>query len=316
MTSVIEIVKGSGNKAICLTAIGKEFLFDFKKISLPHFESYAKKYGLGLLLLQDYLQDKSKLNFPYNERPNLQRLLFPNFIKENYTQYKYLCDIDIDCLPGPVARNIFDFTDFQNKKNIYLTKPTPSSFSREDIGKRLSVLRNIYQDNKFPLDSLLSGSDDDEKKIYNLNFEGSIATVGTCLAQIDVMSECFLEVYDLIKYNFSGYLQHYTNKVIRANGDIKWLPYEFQAIWNFEVALNYPFLFSPKYSELSFECIMQSLLRVDMLHFAGNWRENSAFKLGPFLSFNNEMDRYANNIPKFLKDKISIKSYGKISDNQ
>ncbi len=314
MSNVIELIEGKYDKVICLTAIGDEFLNDFNKISLPHFKNYCLKYGLGLILLKDYINEDDKNFAPYNSRPNLQRLLLPSFVKKHFSKYKFICDIDVDCLPGQVARNIFDFTDFRNEKNIFLTNPTPKNFSRENIGKRLSILRNIYNDNNFPINSLLSGSDQDEKEIYNLKFDGQIATIGTCVAKIDTLSDCFLKVYKSIQKNFSGYLQHYTNQTFRKYGNLNWLPYEFQAIWNFEVALYYPFLFSDQYSNLMKQCVMQSLLRVDMLHFAGNWAENKIFKFGPFLEFENDMDKYLNKIPEFLETEISINSYGKIKD--
>ena len=314
MSSVVEIIKGKKDKAICLTAIGEEFIRDFEKISLPHFRAYAKKYDLGLLLLKDYLVEKQKLHKPYDSNPNFQRLLFPQYIKKNFPNYKYICDIDIDCLPGPVARNIFDFTNFENRNDIFLTTPVPPNFLRKDIGKRISLLRQIFQNKDFPLDSLLSASDEDEKKIYDTHFSGHIAVIGTCVANVEILSEIFLEVYDRISTNFGGYLQLLTNKYFRDLGNVKWLPYEFQAIWNYEVALNYPFLFSKKYSHLAKSCVLQSLLKVDMLHFAGNWKENKIFKEGPFLKFDNEMDVFFESLPSFLDKDIEIKSYNKIRD--
>ena len=84
MSNVIELIEGKYDKVICLTAIGDEFLDDFNKISLPHFKNYCIKYGLGLILLKDYINEDDKNFAPYNSRPNLQRLLLPSFVKKYF----------------------------------------------------------------------------------------------------------------------------------------------------------------------------------------------------------------------------------------
>ena len=87
-----------------------------------------------------------------------------------------------------------------------------------------------------------------------------------------------LQIYENIKKikNFQ-YLQSYRIDYYNRIYKIKWLPYEFQAIWNYEVALNYPFLFHENYKKILKDCVISTLFRVDMLHFAGSWPENSIF---------------------------------------
>ena len=312
---VDEIVKGKKPQAICVTAIGDNFSKIFNTISLPFFKSYCERYGLGLLVLKDFVFPKNKLKPPFDTRPNLQRLLFPKIILENFPNYKYICDIDADCIPGPVARDIFAYAYSKNtnKKDIFLIPPTPSNFNRLDIGKRLSLLRKTYIDPSFPLDTLISASDYGEKKIFDLKFKGPIAVIGTCLGSTRLLAKCFDLVIKKISKHFGIYLQHYTNAIFRKEGNVRWLPYEFQAIWSNEIALYYPFLFTKGVDKnILSSCVLSSLLRVDMLHFAGSWPENDVFSNGTFLKNKNLIKDYYSEISDHLMKKIYPKSYGKL----
>ena len=73
------------------------------------------------------------------------------------------------------------------------------------------------------------------------------------------------------------------NYLIQANGIAQWLDYRFQALWVYEVAWNYPFLFSvdpelPEARELIRVSIEASLWKNHFLHFAGSWDESAHWK--------------------------------------
>ena len=314
--NIQEIVKGTSKRAICVTVIGKKFQSLFNKYCINYFKSYAKKYNLGLIIIKDLIIKKEKLYPPFNTHPNLQRLLLPKEIKRLFPTYKFLADIDADCIPTPIARNIFDYANFKNFKEnkIYLVSPRPFNFSRGKIGKRLSLLRKEFFDKKFPLNSLLSCEDEDEKKIYNLRFDGPIATIGTCVGSVDKLIECFDEVIQslLEKPDKLFYLQHYTNKIFRLRSKVLWLPYEFQAIWSYEVALNYPFLIKNINNQSLFNnCLKACMSKVDMLHFAGSWPENNVFKNNIFLKKNNSSNYYKK-LPKIINKELKTKAYGRL----
>lgn len=315
---ITELVSGKSSNAIYLTVVGKNFQKLFKKYCLKYFKSYCKKYDLGLIVLNDLLIDKKNLIEPFNYRLNLQRLLMPGEIKRLFPKYKYLADIDADCLPSLIARNIFDFTNFKNinEKNVYLTHPWPTNYNSENLGRRMSLLRRKYLDKKFPLNSILSGGDENEKRIYNLKFNGPIATIGTCIATTNFLTKCYDKIISKIIRNPGNaiYLQHQTNKIFRMEGKVNWLPYEFQAIWSYEVALYYPFLIKNLNNHKLFNsCIKATLSRVDMLHFAGSWPENKVFKDKILMDKYESIKTYHKEVAKILKKKIKIKSYGKIN---
>ena len=285
MSLVEEIIAGKDSKALCLTVIGNDFKGYFERVSLPHFKLYCEKYGLGLLILTDYIDKKKQHISPYREIPNTQRLLIPQIILSEFSQYNFICDIDVDCIPGPMARNIFSIADEGNLREdtIYVAKPVPDGYTRSNLGKRLSMLRKTFHDNTFPLDSGIIGDDGFWRKTYSLNFSGPVATMGLSMGSTQLMFRYFKRVYQTIEIENHGYLDFLMNQICREEAKVSWLPYEFRAIWNYEMALYYPFLFSSELEHLAYDCVMATLLRVDILHFAGNWPENNVFKKGPFL---------------------------------
>lgn len=314
---IIELIKGNSGKAIYITAIGKKFKNLFINYSYNYFKNYCNRYDIGLIILYDYIIDKKKLIYPFNSYPHLQRLFIPEEIKKYYPKYKYLADIDADCLPTSISRNIFDYALFnnENEKKIYLVEPRPQSFSKSQIGKRMSLLRKLFLNKKFPLNSILSADDEDLKKIFKLNYEGHMATIGTCVAPTNILVKKCKSIISKIRKNPRKYvyLQHYTNTMFRLGMNVCWLPYEFQAIWSHEVALNYPFLLKDiKNYSLFNLCIKATMSKVDMLHFAGSWPENNVFYNKVFFKTNDALENYYSNLPKLLKKKLKIKSYGKI----
>ncbi len=319
--NIKELIRGTSSKAIFITVLGKKFQTLFKKYCLDSFKKYCKKHNLGLIVLNDLIVEKQNLLPPFDKNPNLHRLLIPKEIKRLYPRYKYLADIDADCLPTSIARNIFDYAKFKNEKEkkIYLVSPRPSNFSKEMIGKRLSLLRREYLNKKFPLDSILSGSEEDIKKIFKLRFKGPLATIGTFVAPSKVLIECYEKIISKIIKNSKTYiyLQNYTNETFRTFAKIFWLPYEFQAIWDYEVAINYPFLMKKiNNNYLLKTCIDATMSKVDMLHFAGSWPPNDVFKDRILKQNNKDISKYYKKLPKFLNKKLKIKSYGKIKFNK
>jgi hypothetical protein len=312
MSILEEIISGTTPNAIFLTVIGEKFQKDFERISLPHLKEYCLRYGIGLLILKEYIDKENENVSPYSDCAGYQRLLIPEAIVNDFSQYKYICDLDVDCIPGPMARDIFSYPeDGLLDDTIYLTYPTPFNLPRAELGRRLSLLRKTFVDKTFPLDSLLMGSDEFEKETLGFNFSGPIATMGTCMGSARLIAHCNRIVYNAIASNFSGYLQNYKNHIFREEAKISWLPYEFQAIWSYEIAMFYPFLFSNQGDQILYDSLMATLLRVDMLHFAGTWPENNIFHKGPFFK-PGSMGNYYKKFPSYFVENITPKSYGKL----
>ena len=277
-----EIIKGKSERAFYITVIGQGYRALFDKVSLPNYRVYCERHELGLLLLNSYVSPDDVNRQPYNVDRGYQRLLAPSLIKKHFPRYQFLCDIDADCIPSPTGRNIFDHSVL-DENTVNLVMPFPRFSSRQHLGKKIALLRKTYQNSDFPLDSLLSGGDDDEKRILGFDFKGPISTLGTCVGHVNDLSQSGQILYAQIAEDFSGYLQNYRNDFYEKEFSVNYLPYEFQAIWNYELSQHYPFLYFEKNLQLEKLCVDASLCRLDMLHFAGAWPENDVFKFGPFL---------------------------------
>ena len=128
-----EYYSGNSGKAFFLICIGKNFIKKVKKIFLPFFISYCKKYDIGLIVVEDYI-DNDSFNYPNLKDPGIQRLLAPKEILKKFKKYKYLCDIDTDCLPGFLAQDIFKFASKKIKNNqIFVVKPYPEGYSKKSL---------------------------------------------------------------------------------------------------------------------------------------------------------------------------------------
>ncbi len=311
---VDEIVKGKKNCAFFITVIGSEYRALFDRVSLPSYRAYCEKYQIGLLILNEYVRPHHVNLHPYNIDPGYQRLLVPSLIKSKFPQYEFLCDVDADCIPSHQGRDIFDQCVLA-KGTINLVLPLPSTSTRQQLGKKIALLRKTFQQSNFPLDSLLSGSDEDEKRLLGFDYKGPISTIGTCVSHVDDLARSGSKLYEQISNKFSGYLQNYRNDFYEKHFLVNYLPYEFQAIWNYEVAQHYPFLYFEKNLHLEKLCVGALLSRVDMLHFAGSWPENDVFKDGPFL-FGDAGSEFYQLLDRYLNEDTKIKSYGRLKVEQ
>ncbi len=317
MTQIKEVLSGNSGYSFFFTCIGKKYQNIFKNITLPFYKKYCKKYDIGIITINTFIDKNYYKNNLYVRDPGYQRLLAPSLIQKKFPKYKIICDIDTDCIPGFFARNIFEKLKKIKKNEIYLTKPVPLSFSQKNLGKRISLLRKLYISNKFPLDSVIIASNSERSKMFGYDNIGTSPTIGTCLASTSTLAKTGRKFYrDILLHQKFEYLQDYRFNYYKKNFKIKWLPYEFQAGWNYEMCIYYPFLYIKKFRKYFFECIISTLHRVDFLHFAGSWPENSYFKK---LKINKTsfISKYYNNIPKYLQKNVRAKSYGRIKfDNK
>ena len=79
----------------------------------------------------------------------------------------------------------------------------------------------------------------------------------------------------------SGGEELHFNYLVQSNRLAEWLDYRFQAIWIYEVAWKFPFLYDAhnrKNLDLVKNCIEASLFSNYFVHFAGPWHESQFWK--------------------------------------
>ena len=101
----------------------------------------------------------------------------------------------------------------------------------------------------------------------------------------DIMKTWFFKYDRNIKTLTGGGEEVIFNFECQSLGKISWLDYKFQALWFYEIAWKYPFLYDyGRYDdELINKCIESSLFTNYFLHFAGSWHECNMWKLGKSL---------------------------------
>ena len=120
------------------------------------------------------------------------------------------------------------------------------------------------------------------------------------------LMKSWFEKYPSNVKSLTGGDEPHMNWEIQNHGRITWLNYKFQAIWIFEQAWNYPFLYSDfkNNKKIIKHCVESCLSNNYFLHFAGTWYESEmwknkdTFKSDVFLSRKNEFQQYLSQIPK------------------
>ena len=131
-------------------------------------------------------------------------------------------------------------------------------------------------------------------------------------AHSSMMSEWFYKYLSDMPTITGGGEEAHINFEIQSYQKVQWLPYEYQALWTYECAWRYPFLFSYGLNDndLIRACIRSSLYVNHFLHFAGSWNECQMWKLDSIFSpFDlDELDNYQ----LYLNTPVSGKPVGMI----
>tara|TARA_B110000263_G_C15282520_1_gene499023 strand:+ start:476 stop:1432 length:957 start_codon:yes stop_codon:yes gene_type:complete len=285
----IEVIlhSDSNNNYITTTAIGEPYSSDFKRYSMPSWKSYCKKYGLGLAIVtKELISTDDK----YYKKVNWQKFLVGTELKTLDILVNNICHLDTDILISPIAPNIFDFHHDDKISVISLRKNLP--FSYGDALKKIAYFRNKYYDHKYPLDSALFISVNDLYSHHNLNVP-KIADE-TCSGVYVYNSNKYSDFFENFFYSYTqdidtitngGDQTHFNYHVL--NRDVNFLSYKFQAIWVFELATKYSFLYDNPTSGMIKKCIEATLLDNYFLHFAGAWHESNMWKIDDILNKEN-----------------------------
>ena len=96
----------------------------------------------------------------------------------------------------------------------------------------------------------------------------------------EIMSQWFNNYESNVESLTGGGDEPLINYEMQKWGNIQWFPYSFQALWIFEMAWKYPFLYEEEFvnKALIAKCIESSLTTCHFLHFAGSWHESSMWK--------------------------------------
>ena len=129
-------------------------------------------------------------------------------------------------------------------------------------------------------------SSDNIYSYHNLPIQDNFACMGLIVFNVDNHSDLMRHWFNKYDKNVhsitNGGDQSHINYEIIKWGNITWLDYKYQAIWIYEMAMKYPFLYDygRNKENLIRQCIEASLMSNYFLHFAGSWHESEMWKLG------------------------------------
>jgi hypothetical protein len=289
--------KNGKKNYIAIVAIGKSFLNLWKKNCCTLVLDYCKNHNLGLVVIENKLiSEDSK----FYKKPQWTKLLVAKHLIEKKINFNNICIMDADILVNPLAPNIFDYHKVKKISVVPLRHNLPYNF--HNVSRRISFFRHNFYTKKYPLNSSLNMT---IKEIYNFH---RLKNLGKFFCSgIIVFNKSFSNYFFKIFFKYTKDVKSITNNgeqthlnyEVLKNKNVNWLDYKFQAIWNYEMAYYYPFLYFNRNKKLSNLCIETSLMNNYFLHFAGSWHESRMldhFKLGNLMKRNYFLKKYVNKI--------------------
>jgi hypothetical protein len=283
MVMKVLIEPGSSKSVIATIAIGSEYYDAWKANALPGWEKYCSRNGLGLIAFDDDLVPSSDKHW---KKPTWQKMLIGETLRGSSLDVENVCYLDTDILVNQTAPNVFDSYDPETIGLVSLRRNLPYPYDR--VLRRLAFLRHTYYDESYPLDSALFMSLEQLYAYHNLPVQADEACMGLIVFNVSnhssVMRSWFNKYDRTVQSVSNGGDQTHVNYEVQNWGRVTWLDYRYQAIWAFEMAWKYPFLYRTGRDdpELIRECIEASLNANYFLHFAGSWHESEMWKIGAF----------------------------------
>ncbi len=281
---------GSSKNLVATIAIGEAYYSAWEKYALPGWIEYCERNQLGLVVFDQDLISVDKKEW---KKATWQKLLIGETLINQGINANNVCYLDSDILANPIAPSIIDN---YNPATIGLTSVRKGlPYPLNEVLRRLAFLRHTCFDNSYPLDSSLFMTLEQLYSYHGLPTQADEACMGLILFNVRSHSKLMRGWFD--KYNrnvnsvTNGGDQTHINYEVQNWGKVSWLDYRFQAIWTYEMAWKYPFLYDygREDSTLIRKCIEASLYQNYFLHFSGSWYESTMFKLG--IPFENSFDR-------------------------
>ena len=293
-------------------AIGEEYLQPFMKYAYHTWEMYCQRHDLGLILYDDHLIDPSHPKF---KNPFWQKFLIPKAILKSGLDVKSVCHLDTDILINPTSPNIFDGHDPMKIGLISQMKNLP--YERHEVLRRVAFLRNRFLSHEYPLDSILFASIEQMFEFSSLPVQPDYACSGVFVFSPEFHGQIFRDFFnefdDTVVTPDSGGEELHFNYLVQSKGLARWLDYRFQAVWIYEIAWKFPFLYGECRNDLDLvrSCVEASLFSNYFLHFAGAWHESDMWKRVSVFENSNSLSML-NDFSEYMKVPVTGKSRGSI----
>jgi len=297
---MIRVLKkpGKSGNIIATIAISKKYYDFWKKYVYSNWKIYCDKFNLGLIVIDDFL-DKSKSK----KKANWHKLLIGKALLNSNISKKIsnICYLDSDILINAYgAPNIFE-EHFTSKISVVpLFKNLP--YDLLSTQKKISFYRHYFYSKRYPLDSSIFMKPSQIFEFHKFRKFNNFFCAGLFIFNLKLFSNFMEKIYFKYRKNvksLTGGDQPAVNYEFQKLGKINWIDYKFQAIWLYEMANKYPFLYYKKFRKKTLQsaCVSASLMSNYFLHFAGSWAESKMIR-----SLKNySIDNKSNIIKKFFR---------------
>ena len=310
------ISPGESGRVLATIAVGGDFLRLWEVNAKNSWEEYCHRHALGLVLFDEELVPRGTESW---KKVHWQKMLMGDWFLRYEPSITDVCYLDTDILINPHSPNIFQSYDPECIGLTSLRKKLPYPYDL--VLRRLAFLRHTHYDEKYPLDSALFMSLEQLYSYHQLPVQSDEACTGLIMFNVKKyahqMRNWFYKYDSAISSITNGGEQTHLNYEIQSQGRVSWLDYRFQAIWPFEMAWKYPFLYELKNRNdvpLVRSCIEACLYQNYFVHFAGSWHESEMWKVGGFFGEESSLEareRYQS----YLGVSVSGNSVGMIRPN-
>ena len=250
---------------------------------MPTWRLYCARHGIGLVVFEsDLIAKDSRL---WKKR-QWQKLLIGDELQKHLPTVRNVCYLDTDILINYTAPNVFD--GYKEKTIGLVSQKRSLPYPLEDVLRRIAFYRHNYFSKDYPLDSALFMSVEKIYEYHNVAPQDDYACTGFYLFNVSEHSslmKSWFEKYDnSITSLTDGGEEAHTNYEIQNYGNVSWMDYKWQALWIYEMAWKYPFLYDRGHTDVRLvrECIEASLHTNYFLHFAGSWPDSQMWMVGGF----------------------------------
>lgn len=279
----VYIEPGPSGNILATIIIGDSYLRAWEANALPGWGKYCHRHGFGLVAFD---QDLIPPDHNLWKKATWQKMLIAETFANSDMNIRNVCYLDSDILINQFAPSVFEKCAPDTIGLVSQRKGLPQPL---DLTlRRLAFLRHTCYDNKYPLDSSLFMSPKQIFDFHKVPPQNDYACMGLIVFNVDNhhrLMRSWFDKYDrTIDSLTGGGDEPHINYEIQNWGNISWLDYRFQALWIYEIAWKYPFLYDYGRANTALirECIEASLSTSYFLHFAGSWHESEMWKIGGF----------------------------------
>ena len=284
---------GKSGNVLATIAIGEDYLKPFMEYALHTWQMYAERHDLGIIVFDEDLIPR---DHPKWKKATWQKFLIASELDQSGVVVHDVCHLDTDILLNPTAPDVFEHHD--SAKIGVVSQRSGLPYPLQETLRRIAFLRNRYFSQAYPLDSGLFASLDHVYRYSSLLPQRDYACAGVFLFSPSLHGGLFAEYFEEFDSSVltptSGGDELHFNYLVQSKGLDEWLDYRFQALWIYEIAWKYPFLYTVyrKDDELVRRCIEASLSTNYFLHFAGSWYESDMWSQVKVLADPEVLDRW------------------------